>query len=229
MALGFVAVDLRSMPVPPVMKWGFVLLTAYTGPIGAFLYVLGCREPLPRWRLDQLGSRRALRQWKPAAAAGSAGGHTRRCLSLGSSVDSHPRHPLQKAENAMIETTSNQSIRKDHSADQHSRSGCSGESTDHPTLVAEMPAQALTDPVCGMTVTVDSSHVLQDEGKPVDSAARGVRPSSRLILRSIRWPAQTRMHQHRPLRSERSTVRSTPVRCTRRFATGDRAIALSAE
>jgi len=47
-----------------VLKWGFVLLTAYTGPIGAFLYVLGCREPLPglheqyvavRWR-QALGS-----------------------------------------------------------------------------------------------------------------------------------------------------------------------------
>ena len=46
------------------MKWAFVLLTAYTGPIGAFLYVLGCREPLPgmheaytsaRWR-QVLGS-----------------------------------------------------------------------------------------------------------------------------------------------------------------------------
>src|SRR5271156_1018795 len=41
-----------------------VLLTAYTGPVGAFLYVLGCREPLPglheryiavRWR-QVLGS-----------------------------------------------------------------------------------------------------------------------------------------------------------------------------
>jgi hypothetical protein len=39
-------------------------LTAYTGPVGAFLYVLGCREPLPglheryvaaRWR-QVLGS-----------------------------------------------------------------------------------------------------------------------------------------------------------------------------
>jgi hypothetical protein len=47
-----------------VLKWGFVLLTAYTGPLGAFLYVLGCREPLPglheqyvaaRWR-QVLGS-----------------------------------------------------------------------------------------------------------------------------------------------------------------------------
>jgi hypothetical protein len=54
-ALLFVAVDIRS---------GFLLLTAYTGVVGAFLYVLGCREPLPglheryvaaRWR-QTLGS-----------------------------------------------------------------------------------------------------------------------------------------------------------------------------
>jgi hypothetical protein len=60
----FVAIDIRSTPESPVMKWGFVLVTAYTGVIGAFLYVLGCREPLPglheqyvaaRWR-QALGS-----------------------------------------------------------------------------------------------------------------------------------------------------------------------------
>jgi hypothetical protein len=64
LSLAFVAVDVRSMPQSTVMKWGFVLLTSYTGPIGAFLYVLGCREPLPglheryvavRWR-QVLGS-----------------------------------------------------------------------------------------------------------------------------------------------------------------------------
>src|SRR5262245_56834812 len=63
-ALLFVAIDIRSTPESPVLKWGFVLLTAYTGVIGAFLYVLGCREPLPglheryvaaRWR-QVLGS-----------------------------------------------------------------------------------------------------------------------------------------------------------------------------
>jgi len=46
------------------MKWAFVLFTAYSGPFGAFLYVVGCREPLPglheqyvsaRWR-QALGS-----------------------------------------------------------------------------------------------------------------------------------------------------------------------------
>jgi hypothetical protein len=46
-SLLFVAIDIRTTPESPVMKWGFVLLTAYTGVIGAFLYVLGCREPLP--------------------------------------------------------------------------------------------------------------------------------------------------------------------------------------
>ncbi len=60
----FVAIDSIKTPESPVLKWGFILLTAYTGPIGAFLYVLGCREPLPglheqytttRWR-QVLGS-----------------------------------------------------------------------------------------------------------------------------------------------------------------------------
>jgi hypothetical protein len=63
-ALLFVAIDIRSTPESRVLKWGFVLVTAYTGAIGAFLYVLGCREPLPglheryvaaRWR-QALGS-----------------------------------------------------------------------------------------------------------------------------------------------------------------------------
>ena len=64
LSVAFVVLDIRSTPESPVMKWGFVLLTAYTGPVGAFLYVLGCREPLPglheryvavRWR-QVLGS-----------------------------------------------------------------------------------------------------------------------------------------------------------------------------
>jgi hypothetical protein len=63
-AVLFVAIDIRRTPASPVLKWGFILLTAYTGPIGAFLYVLGCREPLSglherytsiRWR-QVLGS-----------------------------------------------------------------------------------------------------------------------------------------------------------------------------
>ncbi len=47
MAAVFVAIDIRSTLASPVLKWGFILLVAYTGPFGAFLYVLGCREPLP--------------------------------------------------------------------------------------------------------------------------------------------------------------------------------------
>ena len=63
-SLLFVAIDIRTTPESPVLKWGFALLTAYTGVVGAFLYVLGCREPLPglheryvaaRWR-QTLGS-----------------------------------------------------------------------------------------------------------------------------------------------------------------------------
>jgi hypothetical protein len=64
LSLAFVAIDIRSTPESTVMKWGFILLTAFTGPISAFLYVLGCREPLAgmheayvsvRWR-QVLGS-----------------------------------------------------------------------------------------------------------------------------------------------------------------------------
>ncbi|MFC2968068.1 DUF4396 domain-containing protein [Acidimangrovimonas pyrenivorans] len=46
LSVAFVAIDIRSTPESRVLKWGFVLLTLYTGPVGAFLYVLGCREPL---------------------------------------------------------------------------------------------------------------------------------------------------------------------------------------
>lgn len=42
----FVAWDIRQTPESPVLKWAFVILTAFTGPVGAFFYVLGCREPL---------------------------------------------------------------------------------------------------------------------------------------------------------------------------------------
>ncbi len=64
LSLLFVVIDIRTTPASPVLKWGFILFTAYTGPLGAFLYVLGCREPLPglheryvatRWR-QVLGS-----------------------------------------------------------------------------------------------------------------------------------------------------------------------------
>jgi hypothetical protein len=34
-------------PELTVMKWGWVLVTLYTGPLGAALYVLSCKEPRP--------------------------------------------------------------------------------------------------------------------------------------------------------------------------------------
>jgi Domain of unknown function (DUF4396) len=45
----FAAYDLaRRAPVMTVMKWGWVLVILYTGPIGLFVYLLACREPLPK-------------------------------------------------------------------------------------------------------------------------------------------------------------------------------------
>jgi hypothetical protein len=34
-------------PELTVMKWGWVLVTLYIGPIGAAIYVLSCKEPSP--------------------------------------------------------------------------------------------------------------------------------------------------------------------------------------
>ncbi|GAC1326853.1 MAG: hypothetical protein NVSMB17_00010 [Candidatus Dormibacteria bacterium] len=44
----FVAIDIRTTPEALVMKVGFVVVTLYSGPFGALLYVLSCREPMPR-------------------------------------------------------------------------------------------------------------------------------------------------------------------------------------
>ena len=64
LSFAFVAFDIRSTPAHPVIKWAFVILAVFMGPLGAFLYVLGCREPLAdthekyvaeRWR-QVLGS-----------------------------------------------------------------------------------------------------------------------------------------------------------------------------
>ncbi|MFD4261601.1 DUF4396 domain-containing protein [Streptomyces sp. NPDC058534] len=43
----FVAIDIRTTPEATVMKWGFVIIIAFSGLFGALLYVLSCREPLP--------------------------------------------------------------------------------------------------------------------------------------------------------------------------------------
>jgi manganese oxidase len=44
----WVGVDqFRNNPEPAVMKWGFILVTLYLGPLGALLYVLADKEPRP--------------------------------------------------------------------------------------------------------------------------------------------------------------------------------------
>jgi Domain of unknown function (DUF4396) len=44
----YVAVDaFTKNPELTVMKWGWVLVTLYIGPIGASIYVLSCKEPYP--------------------------------------------------------------------------------------------------------------------------------------------------------------------------------------
>jgi len=44
----YVAADqYRNNPEPVVMKWGFILVTLYMGPIGLLLYVLADKEPRP--------------------------------------------------------------------------------------------------------------------------------------------------------------------------------------
>ena len=44
----YVAIDqFRGNPEPTVMKWGFVLITFYTGPFGLLSYVLADKEPRP--------------------------------------------------------------------------------------------------------------------------------------------------------------------------------------
>lgn len=48
LSVAYVAWDAyRNNPELTVMKWGFLLVTLYTGPIGLMLYVLGCKEPFP--------------------------------------------------------------------------------------------------------------------------------------------------------------------------------------
>ena len=48
LALAYVAWDaFKVTPQPVIMKWGWLLMTLYTGPLGAVLYVLSCQEPAP--------------------------------------------------------------------------------------------------------------------------------------------------------------------------------------
>ena len=43
----YVAIDGYKNPEPVVMKWGFILVTLYMGPLGLLLYVLADKEPRP--------------------------------------------------------------------------------------------------------------------------------------------------------------------------------------
>ncbi len=44
----YVAYDLiTSTPEMKVMKWGWILVTLYTGPVGLIVYWFSCREPAP--------------------------------------------------------------------------------------------------------------------------------------------------------------------------------------
>ncbi|MFE6907495.1 DUF4396 domain-containing protein [Streptomyces erythrochromogenes] len=48
LSTGYVAHDaFTKNPELTVMKWGWVLVTLYIGPVGAALYVLSCKEPRP--------------------------------------------------------------------------------------------------------------------------------------------------------------------------------------
>lgn len=48
LSVAYVAWDaFTNNPEMTVMKWGWVLVTLYLGPVGYFLYVLSCQEPYP--------------------------------------------------------------------------------------------------------------------------------------------------------------------------------------
>lgn len=53
----FVAIDIARTPESPVLKWGFVIVTLFTGPIGLVLYILSCREPLPGLHAEYVRAR----------------------------------------------------------------------------------------------------------------------------------------------------------------------------
>lgn len=64
LSVGILALDIRTTPAHPVIKWAFAILALFMGPLALLLYVFGCREPLrtshesfvaARWR-SALGS-----------------------------------------------------------------------------------------------------------------------------------------------------------------------------
>ena len=48
LSVAYVAWDVfTNSPEMTVMKWGWILVTLYLGPIGLFLYIMSCKEPWP--------------------------------------------------------------------------------------------------------------------------------------------------------------------------------------
>ena len=47
LSLAYVAWDIQTTPEMTVMKWGWLLVTLYMGPIAAGLYILTDKEPRP--------------------------------------------------------------------------------------------------------------------------------------------------------------------------------------
>ena len=54
---------LNNTPTGNVMKLAWVLVVIYTGPIGLFIYLLSCRQPLPNTHDAFIADR-----WKQAVA-----------------------------------------------------------------------------------------------------------------------------------------------------------------
>ena len=53
LSAAYVAGDaFANNPELAVMKWGWILVTLYTGPVGAALYILSCKPPLPAEHAD---------------------------------------------------------------------------------------------------------------------------------------------------------------------------------
>lgn len=49
LSVPYVAWDaFRNNPEMTVMKWGFLLITVFMGPVGAAIYVLSCKPPVPK-------------------------------------------------------------------------------------------------------------------------------------------------------------------------------------
>ena len=73
----------------------------------------------------------------------------------------------------MNETMPEQPIPRDHDVEKSTRGERHAVSGHPPPSAADSSTRTLKDPVCGMTVTDDSPHVLQHEGRPVYFCSAG--------------------------------------------------------